>query len=331
MQMTQRMPVAGLRALIGNSLDYAGLFPPASLTLEAAIKNYARYRLSSEAWFLSRFVCPVNRLAELDPYVPLFAKSAPLLVSALPMPAATWREMMARLDESLHLMMRFQHGHQPRVNTDSIEIALPADLTEMVGWIETRGLIQAVAEAVELSGLAEVTPFFEVTANDWMAQTNRAIKEIARHNSAWKGVRCRPAALKLRTGGVKVEAFPPIDRVAFVIDTCRATGVRFKCTAGLHHPVRHFDESVGTTMHGFLNIFGAVALLQARALFATDLPSILQDEDVSHFKFDESGFWWSGMHAAVEQVSEARRDVIVSFGSCSVEEPLEDLRGLGML
>ncbi len=331
MQATDRTPVAGLRALLESSLDYAGLFPPASLQLEPAAKNYAKYRFGPDAWFLSHFVCPVSRLAELDDYIPMFAKSAPLLLSALALPSPGWREFTTRLRESLDLIFRFQHSHPERLHVDSIEIPLPADLTDFVGSIEVRDLIPVAAEDVELSGIAELTPFFEVAAADWDSQAPSTIDTIARHNQNWKGVHCQPAAFKLRTGGVKADAVPTIKQVVSVIRTCLDARVRFKCTAGLHHPVRHSDPSLGADVHGFLNIFGATALVHARALSRNDLPLILGDEDPAHFGFDQNGLTWNGVRATVEQISEARRDLIVSFGSCSFDEPLEDLQKLSML
>src|SRR5262245_38924762 len=54
-----------LRALLGGIIDYAGLFPPAQLPLEEAIRNYARYRTEPESWMLGRFVIPATRLKEL--------------------------------------------------------------------------------------------------------------------------------------------------------------------------------------------------------------------------------------------------------------------------
>src|SRR5438270_2916911 len=58
----------GLRALLENILDYAGLFPPAQLPLDEAIRNYARYRTEPESWLLGRFVGPAERLHELAAY-----------------------------------------------------------------------------------------------------------------------------------------------------------------------------------------------------------------------------------------------------------------------
>ncbi|RPI24338.1 MAG: hypothetical protein EHM61_17390 [Acidobacteria bacterium] len=331
MHTRQNTPVAGLQALLKESLDYAGLFPPAKLPLETAVENYAKYKSAADAWLLSRFVCPVSRLAELDAAIPLFARTSPPLVSALALPCATWKEFVGKIDESLQLIVDFERAHSPRVQVDSLEVALPADLTATAGRMEIGELIVGLAEAVELSGISPLTPFFEVAAKDWDVQVPATVRALAKHNAGWRGKQCRRAAFKLRTGGLTADAFPSVDEVTGVITTCLDSGVRFKCTAGLHHPVRQYDQSVGTRMHGFLNIFSAAVLLHARALERADLPALLEDEQVEHFRFDATGFSWNGIQATVEETSEARYDLFVSFGSCSFEEPLEDLRAFGLL
>src|SRR5271166_5986544 len=62
---------ASLRALMTNVIDYAGLFPPAQLPLDQALRNYASYREGPDAWMLGRFVCPAAKLAELTSFPPL--------------------------------------------------------------------------------------------------------------------------------------------------------------------------------------------------------------------------------------------------------------------
>ena len=52
-------------ALLDGILDYAGLFPPAALTLDVALANFAEYRLHPHARMLARFVLPVPALATL--------------------------------------------------------------------------------------------------------------------------------------------------------------------------------------------------------------------------------------------------------------------------
>src|SRR5579863_9372630 len=49
---------ASLRALLAGSIDYAGMFPPAGLTLTEAIDRYRQYRGSQASWMLGRFVVP---------------------------------------------------------------------------------------------------------------------------------------------------------------------------------------------------------------------------------------------------------------------------------
>src|SRR5438105_6737048 len=81
--LTNRM-FASVRALLTGIVDYAGLFPPAELPLNEAIRNYARYRTAPESWMLGRFICPAARLTELSPYVEeLFHDGRSLAVSAL--------------------------------------------------------------------------------------------------------------------------------------------------------------------------------------------------------------------------------------------------------
>jgi hypothetical protein len=57
---------ASARALLAGAIDYAGLFPPAGLAMEEAVRHYRRYRGGADAWALGRFVCPAARLEELD-------------------------------------------------------------------------------------------------------------------------------------------------------------------------------------------------------------------------------------------------------------------------
>lgn len=58
--------MTSFRSLLASLIDYAGLFPPASLTMEEAVKNYVRYRSSPQAWMLGRFIVPAARLEEFE-------------------------------------------------------------------------------------------------------------------------------------------------------------------------------------------------------------------------------------------------------------------------
>jgi hypothetical protein len=56
-----------LRTLLNGSIDYAGLFPPASLEMAEAARNYEAYRSGPHSWALGRFILPSARLNEVDP------------------------------------------------------------------------------------------------------------------------------------------------------------------------------------------------------------------------------------------------------------------------
>src|SRR5262245_16658395 len=74
--------VESLHSLLSGILDYAGLFPPAALPLEQAVRQYARHRHEGDAWLLGRFVCPAAKLMELKPLLPVLPAETRLTVLA---------------------------------------------------------------------------------------------------------------------------------------------------------------------------------------------------------------------------------------------------------
>ena len=54
------MPVESLKLFLIKLIDYAGLFPPAKLELEPALKNYSKYIQCDNNWMMSQFIIPVN-------------------------------------------------------------------------------------------------------------------------------------------------------------------------------------------------------------------------------------------------------------------------------
>jgi hypothetical protein len=105
----------------------------------------------------------------------------------------------------------------------------------------------------------------------------------------------------------------------------------FKATAGLHHPFPRYDEAVKARMHGFINLFAAAALVWHHALDATEAADVLDEDDPGAFRFDDAGLSWREWALTVEQIASARELVALSFGSCSFDEPRDDLRALGWL
>jgi hypothetical protein len=241
------MTSRSLRALLEHLIDYAGLFPPAALTMQDAVRNYARYRDGEHAWALGKFVVPQARASEVP-------KEFPLSILGVDEVKATTEEELAAFPPGAY-----------------VEIA---DI-ELLDAIQRRGL--------------------------------RA---------------------KIRTGGITPDAFPGIDNVAEFLRACKAKGVAFKATAGLHHPLRcvkpltYEPNAPLGTMHGFLNVFLAAALL-------VHADAVLAENDPGAFAFDDDGASWRGHRVSTDELIAMRRDFATSFGSCSFEEPIDDLRALG--
>jgi hypothetical protein len=123
---------------------------------------------------------------------------------------------------------------------------------------------------------------------------------------------------KLRCGGLKPSSYPSVEAVAAFIREASAAAVAFKATAGLHHPLRHFNQEAGVMMHGFLNVLAAAA--HAPDLDRAALEAIIATERLE--ELDLGG---------EEDLRRARRERFISFGSCSFEEPVEDLRALHLV
>jgi hypothetical protein len=84
-------------------------------------------------------------------------------------------------------------------------------------------------------------------------------------------------------------------------------------------------------VHGFLNVFVAGVLAHARGVGEDTLREILVDERAENFAFDDDKLRWKDYTASLAEIERARVQLVKSFGSCSFDEPREDLRNLGLL
>ncbi|HLJ11238.1 MAG TPA: hypothetical protein VKU82_08615, partial [Planctomycetaceae bacterium] len=112
-----------LRALLSGAIDYAGVFPPASLSLDQAIAEYRRHCGDQAAWMLGRFICPADRLAELA------ASDSPERsgwVSAIVPGEATAKASLDRVPQSIASVA----GFPLKGAVDTLEFRWPAELAQ---------------------------------------------------------------------------------------------------------------------------------------------------------------------------------------------------------
>jgi hypothetical protein len=301
---------ASLRALLDRAIDYAGMFPPCSLALEPALQNHASYARSPEAWMLNGFVLPVEqfdaarqRLSEFDP-------KHPLRVAALGPKTANADAFLDAVEDVNPAIRAFSRHDVDLVSVTHLEMFLPEDVK--------------AASLEEAKAIVGDVPVF------WEAPPERAdqiIALIAWHNSDQKLATC---GYKLRTGGVTADAFPTSAQIARALVTSATHQLPIKFTAGLHHPIRQYRDEVKTKMHGFLNVLGAAVLAPEHRWDADQAVTMLEDEDPRSFSFNDDFFAWRDCKIDTERL-QYRRRFVRSFGSCSFDEPREDLRALNLL
>lgn len=321
--------VGSVRALMNGVIDYAGMFPPASLSLEEALRNYNTYLRGEHAWVLSRFVCAVSILEGIEVYAPvLFKRGTPTWrIAAIGQGGEDLISFLQVLQRDLASIASFSAQRAIPATVDMLELKVPPCVVEG-GEEKVCELVERSSEAVA-SSVPGVTPVYEIGFGAGGPEAvYSALSALKRFNDNWAGQRYRPAAAKIRTGGLSPEAVPSSNQLAFFISACKKLGLAFKATAGLHHPFRHLDKTLGVEVHGFVNVFVATVMAQA---CSADLPTIVRVLDsakLSDFMFEEDGLSWCAKKASLAQISEARQSLGTSYGSCSFTEPLADLQKL---
>jgi hypothetical protein len=270
--------------------DDASLFPPAALAMADAVTGRLRHQA---AWYRSMcgpFVCADTRIPELS--MALTAAGVAELDLALVLPGGA-----ARLDSAVDSVFA-----DPRLRLRAVELPIAAST-------DTLASVSEAAAALDKTPLAGAAAFIEVPARQLTAEVARAVAD-------------RRYLAKVRTGGTTAEAFPDEPALSTCIATLVAERLPFKCTAGLHHAVRHRDAGTGFEHHGFLNVLLAVA-------------TALTSEQIEEVTAELADSAASRVAAKVSELDadtvSAVRELFTSFGTCSTDEPITDLVTLGLI
>jgi len=290
--------MSAIRALMTGMIDYAGLFPPAALDMKAVVSNYAEYLTGDEGWALGGLVIPATRLGEFT---------------------AAFNEVCCNEREKTWLV-NVIGSEDPVDNATRL-----GDFTQGAALIDAVELKATTPEQAErlLSGLPDgLIVYVEFPP----AQVGQMLPVLLRTG----------ARAKIRTGGMTPETIPDPATVAQFLIACADAQLPFKATAGLHHAVRDnyplTNEADGPSarMHGFVNVFLAAALAwlgkEEDLVIAT-----LEEESPKQFRFTEGNVSWHKNALTTSQIGTMRRDFGIDFGSCSFEEPIDELKALGWL
>lgn len=272
-----------MTVLFDGLVDDAALFPPGDAPMAAAVPAHRELR-ARFGELVGPLVVPAARLGELVAHLP--SGGAPfdiaLVAAAGDLPTAA-----GAVDA------------EERLRLAAVEVPVVADAATAratVGALRDH-VVAGVPVAVEVPRTRSRDDVLDVLAGSG----HRA---------------------KLRTGGLRADLFPAPPELADALAACISRGVPVKCTAGLHHAVRHTDPATGFRHHGFLNVLAAVDALAGGAPVPAAVDWLGQDDG-------------EVLAAAVrtwpaDRIARARR-IFTSFGTCSVLEPIDDLVALGLL
>jgi hypothetical protein len=274
-----------LPAAWSGLVDDASIFPPGDVPLPEAIDAF---RSRSGDWYadlVGSFVVTDTRLPDVPVEIPVS-----VVLSGGAGAVAGVASLAGR------------RGHR----LTGLEVAV-RDLDDVAGNV--RRIVAAVDAARDDGLSAEAAVYIELPQAPptaaWLAAAD-VVAEAEAH-------------LKFRTGGVEAHLFPGAATVAAWIDAALDRETSYKCTAGLHHALRHRDHETGFEHLGFLNV-----LLATRRAF--DGGSVAEVAEVLDDRYANDLV----ALARTSDLAGARR-WFTSFGSCSVTEPLDDLLGLGLL
>jgi hypothetical protein len=271
--------------------DDASLFPPASLAMPDAVAGHLRHQ---QAWYSEMsgpFVCADTKIAQLS--AALTAANVPELDLALVLPNGA-----DSLDAAVDAVFA-----DPRLRLRAVEVPVDRQAPDAETAVAT---LLARLDATPLVG---ATAFAEIPAAQLTADAVHALSE-------------HRYLAKLRTGGATAEAFPGEETLARCLVLLAEQRLAFKCTAGLHHAVRHRATDSGFEHHGFLNVLLAVVA----ALEAADV------SDVAHVLASQDANRVAGAVGELSPDAAAdARSLFTSFGTCSTDEPVTDLVTLGLV
>jgi hypothetical protein len=285
------------RALLGEVVDYAGLFPPAALSMVDAVAAYAEALDGPEAWMLGRFVLPATQLEA-------FAAARAGVASP-----RTWRLSAIVRDQSSDdqaaiAAFNAGTGHH-RALVDSVE-GKPLSLAGVDWFADTFAGPFAV--------------FVEVPAGD--------------ESAAWLArVAARGVKAKVRTGGLTADAFPSPAALVSFLEAAVRLRVPFKATAGLHHAVRgsyrltYAADADAAPMYGYLNVLLATAALAAGQP-GPIAEALLRETSTGTLSFAAGAVRWGTLEFPIAVLRETRAALLGSFGSCSFREPVDELHAL---
>ncbi len=327
-----------LNLLLERTIDYAGLFPPAGLSIAETVFRFDQYRNSSYRSRLGRLVVNWKQLDSIEEAVrrlnPADDGNCWKISALLPCVSTDGKDVI-ELQAALQSVADFNLRFAPSVPSDTSQ-ADPHFVGLMVDSLEVKisheGQIEPttseIRAAMDHPNDFPVDLFLEI---DCHADPTALIKQTSLRRQETSDSHLYA---KIRTGSVVAQEIPESREVARFIECCTTHQLPFKATAGLHHPLRgeyrmtYQPDSTRGMMHGYVNMFVATLMSVEHQLNQSQIEAILNETDSTHFQFDYNSVAWQSFRITRQRIEELRQQTLLSFGSCSFDEPTQELAAI---
>ena len=284
--------MSAIKSLLAGLIDYAGLYPPASLDMHTAARKYLEYSHSSHAQALGRFVIDLDRLPSLCDAAGDCVRG--LRLSVIVSPQTDW-DHLQRLIDMGYAIEAVEVKAAGAEQVAHLTKQIPAGMTVYIE-VPVQGTPVEMLDAVAAAGariklrmggvVAEAFPSPQAVA--WM------LGELSRRRMVFKA-----------TAGLH----HPIRG---------------------RHALTYRPESPTAVMHGFVNVACAAALFYFGGE-AEEAQELLEEEWRGEWRVTPEAIAWHGDSWNGDELAEVRQQFFAGFGSCSFEEPIRDLEELGWL
>jgi hypothetical protein len=284
--------MTAVETLLAGLIDYAGLYPPASLSLRSAVDNYLEYGRSKHASALGRFIINIERLDEMRSVGGDSLEA--LKVSVIAPEDADWECLAQQISDGLHV--------------ESVEIKC-----------NRATVIEQIARRLP----SALVPYFEVPINE---SSHAALEAI---RSAGARVKIRMGGVVPEAFPPIPDVIQMLDILAKLRLPFKATAGLHHPVRSLR-PLTYQPEGPIGVMHGFVNLCCAAALLYFGGE-SDEARRVLTEEDPAAWHVTADALRWHNCSWSRAQLTTLRQDFFIGIGSCSFEEPIRDLESLGWL
>lgn len=325
-----------IHQILAVAVNYAGLYPPTGLKLNEALRSYVDFSHSKYAWMLANFVLPHSEL----PFLAGFADRKHHLKGPLSLcitgPETDTLFEFKNVINSIEREINTAHtGYPGEVRTNLLELKLPLNSVENLNPEELVKALEAVVSTTAESRLLPHRVFFEVPGAEYNAEiTKKIIKVIAVHN---KSILKRKVSnylfsgIKINCSEVKAGQIPDAKYLAEVLLYARDANVAVKFSGQENTPFPTYSYSLGTKVHGFINIFAASMLAYTQDLTIDETIEVIEEESPGNFTFKDDYFVWRELAAPTAEIKMLRMLSITSFNFTSFTTPIDGLKELGYL